>query len=120
MVSSRSRSNRGMSGRPRIAIFDYVVTERSPSGSCHLRLLEGLHDEFDFTVFATEFDNPFPDRISWVHVPAVPRPLAARYVSYYAMSSRALRRHGGVGRFDLVQATEGYTHAFDISYVHYC
>jgi hypothetical protein len=49
--------------RPKIALFDYEVNERSPSGSCHLRLLEGLHDEFDFTVFATEFDNPAPDRI---------------------------------------------------------
>src|SRR4051794_8260285 len=105
MLSSRSGS--GEAGRPRIAIFDYVVTERSPSGSCHLRLLEGLHNEFDFTVFATEFDNPSPDRISWVHVPAVPRPLAARYVSYYAMSGRALRQYERNRRFDLVQSTEG-------------
>src|SRR4051794_22483743 len=113
MLSSRPRSIRDTSGRPRVAIFDYVVTERSPSGSCHLRLLEGLHDEFDFTVFATEFDNPAPDRISWVHVPSVPRPLAARYVSYYGLSGRALRRHGGSHAFDLVQSTEGYTSSFD-------
>ena len=104
--------------RPRIAIFDYVVSDRSPSGSCHLRLLEGLHNEFDFTVFATEFDNPAPERISWVHVPAVPRPLAARYISYYAMSTHAMHRHGRRGRFDLVQSTEAYTGDFDISYVH--
>jgi glycosyltransferase involved in cell wall biosynthesis len=109
----------GAVGRPSLAIFDYEVTETSPSGSCHLRLLEGLRHEFDFTVFATVFDNPDPSRISWVRVPAVRRPLAVFYLSYYLASAVALRRRG-LGSFDLVQAVEGYTHTCDVSYVHYC
>lgn len=105
--------------RPRIAVVDYEVTETSPSGSCHLRLLEGLGHEVDFTVFSTAFDNPDPSRIRWVRIPAVRRPLAALYVSFYLASSVVLRRSGRRA-FHLVQAIEGYTAHCDISYVHFC
>lgn len=104
--------------RPRIAVVDYEVTESSPSGSCHLRLLEGLRHEIDFTVFAAAFENPDPTRIRWVRIPAVRRPLAALFVSFYFASSVALRRFRR--SFDLVQAVEGYTAVCDISYVHFC
>src|SRR4051794_40787317 len=63
----------------RIAIFDHAVTDQSPAGSCHLRLLENLSGELDFTVFATEFHNPDPRRIRWVRIPALRRPLPVRY-----------------------------------------
>src|SRR3954451_17290463 len=113
--------------RPTIAIFDYEVTETSPAGSCHLRLLEGLQDEYDFTVFASRFTNPAPERIRWVRVPAITRPLAARYLTYYATSRIARRWHGrkvvtgGDARgFDLIQTVEGYTPDCDVSYVHFC
>ena len=49
-------------------------------------------DEFDFTVFATAFRQSGPDRIRWVRVPAVTRPLAARFVSYYLTSTAGYRR----------------------------
>jgi glycosyltransferase involved in cell wall biosynthesis len=101
-----------------IAIVDYVVNEQSPSGSCHLRILEALCGEIDFTVFATEFDNPDPARIGWVPVPCFFRPLAARYVSFYAASALALRRH--TKRGGLVQAVESCTYRQDMAYVHFC
>jgi glycosyltransferase involved in cell wall biosynthesis len=94
------------------------VSERSPSGSCHLRLLQGLSDEFDFTVFATTFENPDPSRIRWVRVPALTRPLAATFVSFYLAGALAERRAGA--SFDLVQSVEDYVPTCDISYVHYC
>ena len=103
--------------RPSVALLDYEVTEQSPAGSCHLRLLEELHHEVDFTVFANEFDNPNPSRIRWIRVPSVRRPMAARYITYYAASAIARRV---AGPFDVVQAIEGYTDRCDISYVHFC
>src|SRR5947208_10707571 len=105
--------------RPRVAVVDYVVTEQSPPGSCHLRIVEALRGEIDFTVFATEFDNPDPTRIEWVRVHSVARPLAARFLSFYATSTVALARprHAPV---QLIQGIESCTHRQDISYVHFC
>jgi glycosyltransferase involved in cell wall biosynthesis len=103
--------------RPRIAVLDYEITEQSPSGSCHLRLLEQLHDQVDFTVFANRFDNPAPSRIRFVPVRSLRRPAAARYVSFFAAASRLRRREGP---FDLVQTVEGYVDSCDVSYVHFC
>lgn len=102
-----------------VAIVDHVVTEQSPPGSCHLRILEALRDEIDFTVFATELDNPDPNRIEWVRVPCVTRPLAARFLSFYALSSLVLARRRKTS-FQLVQAFESCTYRHDIVYVHFC
>ena len=46
----------------RIAIFDYKITRNNPIGSCHLAMLRALAAEHDFTVFAVEFENPFPEK----------------------------------------------------------
>jgi glycosyltransferase involved in cell wall biosynthesis len=115
------KARRLSSTRPRIAIFDYEVTENSPSGSCHLRLVEGLCDEYEFTVFASAFDDPTAGRVRWVRVPAIRRLLAARFLSYYPASAVVLaRERRSRGPFDLVQAVENYTPRCDISYVHFC
>lgn len=112
----------GREPRRRIAIFDYEVTNRSPSGSCHLRLLEGLYRDYDFTVFASEFDNPAPSEISWVRLPVMRRPMAVRYVNFFAASAVARRwaQLRGSAGFDLVQGVEGYAPGLDLSYVHFC
>jgi hypothetical protein len=47
----------------RIAVFDYKVVPTNPIGSCHLRMLQGLCREHEFTVFAVEFENSCPERI---------------------------------------------------------
>src|ERR1700730_18189326 len=90
--------------KPKIAIFDYSVRSDSAMGGCHLRMLAGLADKYDFTVFAVEFENPNPSRIKFVHIPAYTRPtillsvmfhlLAPLYYWAYRISHRV--------RFDLV------------------
>lgn len=106
----------------RIAIFDYRVTATNPIGSCHLKLVGGLCDEHQFTVFAAEFDNPCPDRIRWVRVPVPMRPLALLFVSYHVMAPLMLLLHrlGGASRFDLVQVVESNLSFGDVAYVHFC
>jgi glycosyltransferase involved in cell wall biosynthesis len=98
---------------------DYAVIEQSPPGSCQLRIVEALRREIDFTVFATEFENPDPTRIEWVPVPSVTRPLAARFVSFYATSTLAFARQSD-RRIQLIQGIESCTYRQDISYVHFC
>ena len=51
--TSRSR-------KPEIAIFDYSVRPDNAMGGCHLRMLEGLSDKYNFTVFAVEFSTCWP------------------------------------------------------------
>jgi hypothetical protein len=70
--------------RPRIAICDYIVSARSPIGSCHIALMQSLCESIDFTVFAADFVNPRPDRIRFVKVPVPTRPLAL----LFSLSSR--------------------------------
>jgi glycosyltransferase involved in cell wall biosynthesis len=106
----------------RIAIFDYRVVLSNPTGGCHRRLLEGLCREHEFTVFAVEFDNPCPDRISWVHVPVPTRPLALLFVAYHVVAPAAylLHRIRHRIRYDLVQRVEDNLSFGQVGYVHFC
>jgi glycosyltransferase involved in cell wall biosynthesis len=106
----------------RIAVFDYRVVGTNPAGSCHRALLDGLCREHDFTVFATEFDNPCPERIKWIRVPAPRRPQALFFVVYHLVAPvrYLLERLRGNGHYDLVQLVESNLSFGDLSYVHFC
>ncbi len=105
----------------RIAVFDYHVVPTNPVGGCHRAMVEQLCDDHDFTVFALTFDNPRPDRISWVRVPSPSRPLALLFVSYHLMATlRYLLHRARHGPFDLVQVVENYVAFGDVSYAHFC
>ncbi len=108
----------------KIAIFDYFVTATNPTGSCHLKMLGGLCEQHEFTVFAARFENPCPERIEWVRVRLPQRPLALTYVLYHLLAPfvyaiRHLRRPRAAG-FDIIQI-QGTNLAFgDVSYAHFC
>ena len=102
----------------RIAIFDYLVTATNPAGSCHRLLLDSLDGEHEFTVFAFRFDNPRPQNIKWVRVPAILKPLAALFVSFHLL---ALFRYLPYRRrFAIVQAVESNCAVADVVYAHFC
>ncbi|HKX27319.1 MAG TPA: hypothetical protein VJ302_06485, partial [Blastocatellia bacterium] len=69
-----------------IAIFDYRIVPINPIGSCHLRMLAGSCRRHDFTVFAVEFENPDPDRIRWVRIPAFKRPMALLFICFHLLA----------------------------------
>jgi len=105
-----------------IAVFDYKVVPTNPIGSCHLRMLQGLCREHEFTVFAVEFENPCPERIRFVRVPVPTRPLALLFVAYHLVAPLAYlwyRLRTGA-RFDLVQMVESNLSFGDVSYAHFC
>ena len=101
----------------RIAVFDYRVTSTNPVGGCHLRLLEGLCQKHDFTVFAVEFENPSPSRIRWVRIPLPVRPYILLYVLYHLFAPLVYgyRRVVRGERFDLVQIVESNLLFGDVS-----
>lgn len=106
----------------RIAVFDYKITRNNPAGSCHLAMLRALAAEHDFTVFAVEFQNPHPERIRFVRVPAPTRPLALLFVAFHVMAPLyywAYRLRTGA-RFDLVQSLESNLSFGDLLYSHFC
>ena len=85
-------------------------------------MLRGLCHEHDFTVFSLRFENPCPERIDWVRVPAPRRPLFLLFVVFHLLSPilywlYCLRRRI---RFDLVQGIECNVARQDIAYVHFC
>jgi glycosyltransferase involved in cell wall biosynthesis len=108
--------------KPRIAIFDYSVRSDSAMGGCHLRMLEGLCDLYDFTVFALDFENPRPDRIDFVRIPAPKRPTILLSIVYHLVAPilYLTYRIKHRVRFDLVERMEVYTFLGRVSYVHFC
>src|ERR1700712_2187568 len=106
----------------RIAVFDYQVIRSNPIGGCHLRMLRALAQEHDFTVFSVAFENPCPEKITWVRVPVPLRPLALLFIAYHLMAPVVYwlyRLRTGV-RFDLVQMVESNLSFGTISYTHFC
>jgi len=106
----------------RIAIFDYRITRNNPIGSCHLAMLRALAAEHEFTVFAVEFENPWPEKIRFIRVPAPKRPLALLFIAYHFLAPLCYlfyRLRGGP-RFDLIQALESNLAFGDLLYSHFC
>ena len=103
-------------------MFDYRVVRTNPVGGCHLRLLRALASEHQFTVFSVEFDNPDPERIEWVRIPAPMRPLALLFVVFHLLAPiyYAFYRLRTGKRFDLVQMVESNLSFGDVSYAHFC
>lgn len=107
----------------RIAVFDYKVIPTNPAGGVHRRLLAALADEHEFVVFATQLDNPRPDRIRFVRVPVPTRPLALLFVAYHLVAPLcfAWERLRSGRRFDLVQSVEcNCPLRSDVLYAHFC
>lgn len=106
----------------RIAVFDYLVVPNNPIGSCHRRALEELCGEHDFTVFAAEFDNPRPDRIRFVRIPVIRKPLALLFITFHLMAPLcyAIHRLFWRNRFDVLQIVESNLSFGDICYCHFC
>jgi glycosyltransferase involved in cell wall biosynthesis len=106
----------------RIAVFYYKISSDNPIGSCHLRMLRGLADQHDFTVFAVDFDNPRPDRIKWVRVPVPIRPLALLFATYRVAAPFVYWFHKlrTGAKFDLVQMVESGLGFGAVSYSHFC
>jgi glycosyltransferase involved in cell wall biosynthesis len=106
----------------RIAVFDYKTIPNNPTGGCNRRMLSGLCREHDFTVFATEFDNPCAERIRYVRVPAIKRPLALLFLTFHVLApiwywAHRLRHQV---RFDRLQMVESNLAFGDVSYSHFC
>ncbi len=107
---------------PSIALFDYRVTPTNPTGGCNRRVLGNLADDFDFTVFAVEFDNPRPDRIKFVRIPVPRRPLCLQFVCFHLLAPIYYYLHRVFKRqhFDLVEKCESNLLLGNISYAHFC
>ncbi|MBV8980206.1 MAG: glycosyltransferase family 4 protein [Acidimicrobiia bacterium] len=116
---------------PSIALFDYFISDPHATtgrakptayGAIHFQLLEALCDDYDFTVFAIDFDNPRPDRINFVPVRAVLRPLALLFITYHlgalwAYARERLRRRRP---FDVVQSVESNFLLPTVSHAQFC
>ncbi len=106
----------------KIALFDYVVTKNNGIGKADLAILAALCHEHEFTVFSVEFENPCPERIRWVHIPALKRPLVLLFITFHLLAPlfylwHRLRHRV---RFDHVQIIESNLLFGDIAYPHFC
>lgn len=106
----------------RIAILDYFVIPNNAIGNCDRQIANGLCSEYDFTVFAVDFDNPNPERIKFVRVPAIRRPLFLLFVTYHLLVPVIFWWHclRNRIRFDIVQSIESNSLLGGLVYAHFC
>lgn len=106
----------------RIAIFHYEIHSNNPIGSIILTLIKHLCKDIDFTIFAVKFDNPCPDHIKFVRVPAITRPQALLFISYHLIGLVAyiLYRLKTKTCYDFILFTESNLIFGDITSVHFC
>lgn len=104
-----------------IAIFDLCVTNNSPSGQDILGMLQGLYQEYDFTVLSDAFDNPASDRINWVKVPLPAKPIFLRFMAFQWLAPQYYQRYlSQKGKPWLILSTEGEYVNCDICWAHFC
>src|SRR4051812_8728912 len=106
----------------RIAVFDYFVKPTNPIGGCHLRMLKGLCEQHEFTVFSVQFENPCPERIRWVRIPLPARPYILVYTLFHLIAPLVYlyQRTFKGARFDLIQMVESNLFFGDVSYSQFC
>jgi glycosyltransferase involved in cell wall biosynthesis len=106
----------------KIALFDYIVTQDNAIGKCDLGILAALCHQHEFTVFSVQFDNPCPERIRWVRVPAPKRPLSLLYLVFHVLAPICYvwHRFRYRARFHFVQSIESNLSFGSIAYAHFC
>jgi glycosyltransferase involved in cell wall biosynthesis len=121
LTSGRAGASERESGLS-IAVFDYRVRPGNPVGSCHRALLGALAKEHRFTVFAAEFDNPAPDRITHVPMRVPLRPLALLFTAFHLWAAYrlAVAKPVECRPFDLIQSVESNIAFGDVVYAHFC
>jgi glycosyltransferase involved in cell wall biosynthesis len=107
----------------RIALFNYVIAPHSGPGSRDLEVLQDLHDEHDFTVFAGRLTLPSEgtSAVRHIAVPTVRRPALPSFLLYFvgACLSYVWVRVAGA-RFDLIHVTDASFPTGDVCYAHFC
>lgn len=106
----------------RIAMFYCVETESNAHGRLDLQLMRELVDDYELTVFAIEFDNPDPSRITFVRVPCPRRPMVLMLLAFFVIASCVylLHRIRSGRRFDVVQFHDVDLPFGQVAYVHFC
>lgn len=105
-----------------IALFYLVVVRGNGIGRVDRLILENLCERHRFTVFATRFDNPRPDKIRWIRIPALLRPGLLAILSFKLAASAIFFWHRVVKglRFDIVQSSDGAFGRINLADAHFC
>src|SRR4051794_23411621 len=107
--------------RKSIALFYYTIVDDNAIGRCNRIVLENLCEKYDFTVFAARFDNPRPDRIHWVRVSCLQRPMFLFYCLFRVVAWGACIARVMATRklFDFVVASDGCIDGARLQHVHF-
>lgn len=103
-----------------IAVFHYFVTNNNPAGKCVRELVDGLSSNNRVTVFACAFDNPCPDKIRWVKVPAIYKPLFLLYLTFFFVAPIYYLKCRLLTKYDRIIYTESRVPLIGIAYAHFC
>ncbi len=100
----------------RIALVAHGIHFRGGMERCFAELAHALCREHEVHIFASEVGDVPQDRVCIHPVPVRQKPVAAKFLQFYARSSRMLRREP----FDIVHTIGGITARQNIVTAQYC
>ncbi|MEO1065189.1 MAG: glycosyltransferase family 4 protein [Actinomycetota bacterium] len=105
----------------RIAFVYGVMEDTNAHGKLDRRVMAALAADHEVTVFSAAFDNPDPERIRFVRLPAPVRPLLLHFLVFHVVGLAAVtwRRLRGRG-FDVIHFHDVDLLVGDVAYVHFC
>lgn len=90
----------GVSARPRVALVAHGIHDDGGMERAFAELVRRIHDRFEVVVIASELGDDLRTLVEWRRTPLPRRPVALRFVVFYALGALRLRRV----RADLVHA----------------
>jgi Glycosyltransferase len=105
----------------KIAVLATDLEPPHPAGTQMMEVIEGLSEEFEFTVFARKMDKKIVGKVKFIKVP-VPlfKPLLFRYLVQYALFARVFRKYKLKNNFDIIHAIEITSPDAEVISMHYC
>ena len=106
----------------RIAMFYYAETDTNADGKFDRQIMQALCADHDITVFSMAFDNPVPERIRYVRIPAFPGPLFLLLAYFHLVAPAIYLAHSlrHRVRFDAVHFHDVDLPFGDVAYANFC
>jgi glycosyltransferase involved in cell wall biosynthesis len=105
----------------RIAVLAPQLIPTHPAGGQMLKVIQGLADEYEFTVFGADIDESLSGKVQFHKLP-IPRmrPRLGTYLAQFWIYGRLFQRRQMHKEFDIVHSLEGSAPFATVVTMHFC
>ncbi len=107
--------------KPKVAILAPLLVPRHPAGSQMLKVVSGLAEKYDFTVFGQEIDDSLRNKVAFrkISIPVF-RPLLIRYMIQFWIYGNLFRQIQMNKHFAIVHSVEASAPFATVITMHFC